>query len=184
MLDQTANDKCRLVRSSAFRTFRNRARSMLARLSVTTDSIATDTAGSLHPTSRLVNQADRDLLVPCSPAPISSRGQERAEPQLPRYRSRQWVYLACRHGSFGNTPAGVCWSEKPNSTKAYALALITFDAKATPAEVVARDAVRWWIEPSNATGKQQMGVGQARNHLPKAVQRTIPSCVNVFAAAP
>ena len=42
------------------------------------------------------------------------------------------------------------------------------------AAYVARYAVRWSIEPSNATGKQQMGVGQARNRLPKAVQRTVP----------
>jgi hypothetical protein len=33
---------------------------------------------------------------------------------------------------------------------------------------------RWSIEPSNATSKQQMGVGQARNRLPKAVERTVP----------
>jgi hypothetical protein len=40
--------------------------------------------------------------------------------------------------------------------------------------VVQRYAVRWSIEPSNANGKQQMGVGQARNRLPKAVERTVP----------
>ena len=34
--------------------------------------------------------------------------------------------------------------------------------------------MRWSIEPSNAAGKQQMGVGQARNRLPKAVERTVP----------
>jgi hypothetical protein len=39
---------------------------------------------------------------------------------------------------------------------------------------VQRYAVRWSIEPSNATSKQQMGVGQARNRLPKAVERTVP----------
>jgi hypothetical protein len=61
-----------------------------------------------------------------------------------------------------------------NSTKAYDLALFTFDAEPTDAQVVARYAVRWSIEPSNATGKQQLGVGQARGRLPKAVQRTTP----------
>jgi hypothetical protein len=53
-------------------------------------------------------------------------------------------------------------------------ALFTLDQQATTAAVVERYAVRWSIEPSNATGKQQMGVGQARNRLPKAVQRTVP----------
>jgi hypothetical protein len=48
---------------------------------------------------------------------------------------------------------------------------VHLDAEATLAEVLARYAVRWSIEPSNATGKQQMGVGQARNRLSKAGSR-------------
>jgi len=32
----------------------------------------------------------------------------------------------------------------------------------------------WSIEPSNANSKQQTGVGQARNRLPRAVERTVP----------
>jgi hypothetical protein len=52
--------------------------------------------------------------------------------------------------------------------------LFTFDTQASTADVVARYAVRWSIEPANANGKQQMGVGQARNRLPKAVERTVP----------
>jgi hypothetical protein len=61
-----------------------------------------------------------------------------------------------------------------DSAKAYDLALFTFDTRAGAAQIVARYAVRWSIEPCNATSKQQMGVGQARNRLPKAVQRTVP----------
>jgi hypothetical protein len=95
-----------------------------------------------------------------------------------RYGRTESVHLAvvaCMwYGSFGNTPGRCVLVREEDSTKAYDLALFTFDAEATPAEVVARYAVRWSIEPSNATGKQQMGVGQARNRLPKAVQRTVP----------
>jgi DDE superfamily endonuclease len=95
-----------------------------------------------------------------------------------RYGRTESVYLAVVaciwYGSFGNTPGRCVLVREANSTKAYDLALFTFDAEATAAEVVARYAVRWSIEPSNATGKQQMGVGQARNRLPKAVQRTVP----------
>jgi hypothetical protein len=40
--------------------------------------------------------------------------------------------------------------------------------------VVERYAVRWPIEPANAVGKQQMGVGQARNRVKNAVERTVP----------
>jgi DDE superfamily endonuclease len=78
------------------------------------------------------------------------------------------------YGSFGNTPGRCVLVREANSTKAYDLALFTFDLQATAAQVVARYAVRWSIEPSNANGKQQMGVGQARNRLPKAVERTVP----------
>ena len=41
-------------------------------------------------------------------------------------------------------------------------------------QVVERYAIRWSIEPSNAVGKQQMGVGQARNRVKNAVERTVP----------
>ena len=83
--------------------------------------------------------------------------------------------MACIwYGSFGNTPGRCVLVRDTDSTKLYDLALFTFDAQASAAEVVQRYAVRWSIEPSNAVGKQQMGVGQARNRLPKAVQRTVP----------
>jgi hypothetical protein len=44
----------------------------------------------------------------------------------------------------------------------------------TAEDVVERYALRWSIEPSNAVGKQVMGVGQARNRLPNPVERTVP----------
>jgi hypothetical protein len=56
---------------------------------------------------------------------------------------------------FGNTPGRCVLVREANSTKAYDLALFTFDAEASPAKVVARYAVRWSIEPSNATGKHR-----------------------------
>ena len=51
------------------------------------------------------------------------------------------------------------------SSNAYDLALFTLDQTATPAQIVERYAIRWSIEPANAVGKQQMGVGQARNRV-------------------
>jgi hypothetical protein len=95
-----------------------------------------------------------------------------------RYGRTEVVYLAevrcIWYGSFGNTPGRCVLIREEGSAKAYDLALFTFDAQAGVAEVVARYAVRWSIEPSNAAGKQQMGVGQARNRLPRAVERTVP----------
>lgn len=103
-----------------------------------------------------------------------------------RYGRTETVLLAAVsaiwYGSFGNTPGRIVLvrDEKPAKTKAkggpkpYDLALFTTDPDATTEQVVERYAIRWAIEPSNAAGKQQMGVGQARNRLPKAVERTVP----------
>lgn len=61
----------------------------------------------------------------------------------------------------------------PTRPRPTAWLLFTTDTTATGETITERYAVRWSIEPSNANGKQ-MGVGQARNRLPKAVERTVP----------
>ncbi|MGH3124026.1 MAG: IS701 family transposase, partial [Streptosporangiaceae bacterium] len=78
------------------------------------------------------------------------------------------------YGPFASTPGHCVLLRELDSTKACDLALFTTDTTATGGQVAERYAVRWPIEPSNATGKQQMGVGQARNRLPQAVERTVP----------
>jgi hypothetical protein len=78
------------------------------------------------------------------------------------------------YGSFGNTQGRCVLVKEADSTKAYDMALFTLDTDATAVDVVQRYATRWSIEPANATSKQQMGVGQARNRLPQAVHRTVP----------
>ncbi len=40
--------------------------------------------------------------------------------------------------------------------------------------IIERYSWRWPIEPSNAAGKQILGVGQACNRLEAAVERTVP----------
>jgi hypothetical protein len=84
------------------------------------------------------------------------------------------VVPAIWYGPFGNTAGHLVLLRDPGSVRPYDLALFTTDLAATGEQVVARYAVRWSIEPSNANGKQQTGVGQARNRLPKAVERTVP----------
>jgi hypothetical protein len=95
-----------------------------------------------------------------------------------RYGRLETVYLAevpaIWYGSFGNTPGRCVLVRDEDSDKAYDLALFTIDPDATTEHAVERYAIRWAIEPSNAAGKQQMCVGQARNRLPKAVERTVP----------
>ena len=54
------------------------------------------------------------------------------------------------------------------------LALVTTDA-ATPAErIIARYASRWAIEVAFCDAKNHTGAGEARNRLPRAVERTVP----------
>jgi hypothetical protein len=97
-----------------------------------------------------------------------------------RYGQTETVDLAVIdciwYGSFGNTLGRCVLVREPGSRKAYDLALFTLDLDpaATPAQIVERYAVRWSIEPANAVGKQQMGVGQARNRVKNAVERTVP----------
>jgi hypothetical protein len=63
---------------------------------------------------------------------------------------------------------------KTSTAHGYDIALVTTDLTATPAEIIARYAARWSIEVTFSDVKNILGVGQARNRVPKAVQRTVP----------
>jgi hypothetical protein len=78
------------------------------------------------------------------------------------------------HGSFKDTPGQLVLVKDPGSGKPYDLALFTLDLAADAAAVIERYSWRWPIEPSNATGKQVLGVGDACNRLKAAVERTVP----------
>lgn len=77
-------------------------------------------------------------------------------------------------GSFGTAPGRVVLVRDPGSRKSYDLGLFTLDTAASPAAIAERYSWRWPIEPSNATGKQVLGAGDACNRVEKAVQRTVP----------
>jgi hypothetical protein len=95
-----------------------------------------------------------------------------------RYGRTETVYLArlrcIWYGSFGNAAGWCVQVRELGSAKPCDLALFTLDAAATAAQVVERYAVRRPVGPANAVGKQQMGVGQARNRVKNAVERTVP----------
>ncbi len=78
------------------------------------------------------------------------------------------------HGSFKTAPGRVVLVRDPGSGKDYDLGLFTLDTEADPAAIAERYSWRWPIEPSNATGKQILGVGDACNRVEKAVERTVP----------
>lgn len=95
-----------------------------------------------------------------------------------RYGRREKVHAlevpALWYGSFGPTRGRVVLVRDQGSDKPYDLALFSTDLAAAVGAVVERYARRWSIEPANATGKQIMGIGQARNRTPRAVRRTVP----------
>ena len=78
------------------------------------------------------------------------------------------------HGSFGTAPGRLVLVKEPGSARPCDLAIFTLDTAASPGAVIERYAWRWPIEPSNAAGKQIMGVGEACNRVAAAVERTVP----------
>ena len=56
----------------------------------------------------------------------------------------------------------------------YNIALISTDLSATAAQIIQRYAARWSIEVAIEDAKQTVGVGQARNRVRRAVERTVP----------
>jgi hypothetical protein len=111
------------------------------------------------------------------PAAVAARVADWEKVTVARYGRTESVFLAevpCIWYGFGNTVGRCVLVRDEGSVRPYDLALFTVDTTATAAGVVGRYAVRWSIEPANATSKQQTGVGQARNRVPKAVERTVP----------
>jgi hypothetical protein len=94
------------------------------------------------------------------------------------YGEEAKVQVAARdalwYGSFKSRPGRLVLVRDPDSGKPYDLGLFTLDTEA-PAEAIAeRYSWRWAIEPSNATGKQLTGAGDACNRVPRAVERAVP----------
>jgi len=54
------------------------------------------------------------------------------------------------------------------------LALVTTDMATPAAQLIARYAARWAIEVAIHDAKNHTGAGEARNRLPRAVERTVP----------
>lgn len=77
------------------------------------------------------------------------------------------------YGVLGPKPVQVVLV-RDKKTSGYDVALVTTDGSATPAAIIERYAVRWSIEVAIEDAKQTIGVGQARNRLRLAVERTVP----------
>jgi DDE superfamily endonuclease len=76
------------------------------------------------------------------------------------------------YGAFGNTEGRVVLVREINDERV--LAIFTTNTDSDTETIVARYAHRWPIETAIAAGKQLLGIGQARNRLQRAVERTVP----------
>jgi hypothetical protein len=62
---------------------------------------------------------------------------------------------------------------KPDRAEGFDVAIASTDTAATTAELIARHDSRWTIETAHQEAKAH-GVGQARNRVRRAVERTVP----------
>jgi hypothetical protein len=74
-------------------------------------------------------------------------------------------------GVFRTNPVRVIIVREPRRSD---LALITTDLTSPTRQIIERYAARWAIEVAFAIAKDQMGVGEARNCIRYAVERTVP----------
>ena len=77
------------------------------------------------------------------------------------------------YGVFGRQQVQVVLI-RDKAKSGYDLALVSTDLTASPAQLIERYAARWSIEVAIEDAKQTLGVGQARNRLRAAVERTVP----------
>jgi hypothetical protein len=104
--------------------------------------------------------------------------------QARRYGRTDTVHIAeiiCLwYGSFHVRPVRVVLvrDDKPRTLngddRGYGLPLVTTDLESAAEDLVARYASRWGIEQAFADARQALGVGEARNRLRSAVERTVP----------
>jgi DDE superfamily endonuclease len=84
------------------------------------------------------------------------------------------------YGAFGPLPVRLVCVRDRDQPKAPMLILVTTDLTSSPADLISRYAMRWAIEVTFYDCRQSLGVGQARNRTPVAVQRTWPFGMFVY----
>lgn len=84
-----------------------------------------------------------------------------------------WHTTCLWYGPFHDRPVVTMLIRKPDRSDGYDVAIASTDTDADTAELIARYDSRWTIETAHQQAKAH-GVGQARNRVRKAVQRTVP----------
>ena len=92
-----------------------------------------------------------------------------------RSETIQTLTLVCLwYKVFKQRPVRVVLIREPGSVKPYDFALVATDIDLSVGQVVERYAERWAIEVAFRDAKQTTGVGEARNRVALAVERTVP----------
>src|SRR5674476_1302636 len=137
----------------------------------------------LWPTSRAAPSSPPTPAPPTAPPPPAPAAAPNSPPTtVTRYGTTTTVSVAvirCLwHGVFGPQAVQVVLVRDKSKT-GYDVALVTTDLAARAAQVIERYASRWSIEVAIEDAKQIGGVGQARNRLRSAVERTVPFALAV-----
>ncbi len=84
-----------------------------------------------------------------------------------------WSTTCLWYGPFHTRPVVIMLIRKPDRTDGFDVAIASTDTTATTAELITRYDSRWTIETAHQEAKAH-GVGQARNRVKRAVERTVP----------
>ncbi len=84
-----------------------------------------------------------------------------------------WSTTCLWYGPFHTRPIVLMLIRKPDRTDGFDVAIASTDVDASTAELIARYDSRWTIETAHQEAKAH-GVGQARNRVQRAVERTVP----------
>jgi DDE superfamily endonuclease len=84
-----------------------------------------------------------------------------------------WRTTCLWYGPFHTRPVVIMLIRKPDRADGFDVAIASTHINATTAELIARYDSRWTIETAHQEAKAH-GVGQARNRVRQAVERTVP----------
>jgi hypothetical protein len=84
-----------------------------------------------------------------------------------------WRTTGLWYGPFHARPVVIMLIRRPDRADGFDVAIASTDTTATMAELIARYDSRWTIETAHQEAKAH-GVGQARNRVQNAVERTVP----------
>jgi len=78
------------------------------------------------------------------------------------------------YGAFNSRPGRLITAVDDTARRLAVLHVFTTDLHSPPEDIIARYSTRWKIETMIENAKQAIGVGQARNRVTAAVERTVP----------